>query len=119
MITTGHLRVLDREGSLDPGLHAWIDERLGHLQPKYAAQIAHIDVEFGEENKARGHADRSCSVSIVMRDQAPIAIDMRGDSERAAFDLAADRARFEMELALEKLGVGVKSHGRQRAARGR
>jgi hypothetical protein len=108
------LKIHDREGSVDPELRTWIVERLGHIQPKYEAQIDHIDVEFGDENKPRGHADRSCSVSVVMRELAPIAIEMRADSDRAAFDLAADRARFELDLALKELGVGVKSNGRQR-----
>jgi hypothetical protein len=39
---------------------------------------------------------------------------MRGDSDRVAFDLAADRAQFELEGALTKLGFHVKSKGRGR-----
>lgn len=110
----GRLEIYDLEGSVDPELLAWLHERLGHMQSRYGTRLARIEVRFGEMNKPQGVADRSCVVTLDPHGLDPIAIEMRGDSDRTAFDLAADRAQFELEDALTKLGFHVKTKGRGR-----
>jgi len=115
-LNAGQLAIHDPEGSVDPELMDWVQQRIERMQARYATQarVDRIEVDFGDVNKARGHADRSCSVTVVLNRLTPIAIEMRADSERAAFDMAADRAQFEVTDALNKLGIGVKSSGRRR-----
>lgn len=110
----GRLDIYDLEGSVDSELLAWLHERLGHMQSRYGMRLARIEVRFGETNKPQGVADRSCVVTLEPQGLDAIAIEMRGDSDRAAFDLAADRAQLELEDALTKLGFHVKSKGRGR-----
>jgi len=108
------LEIYDPEGSVDPELLTWLQERLGSMQTRYGARLTRVEVRFGEMNKPQGVADRSCVVTLAPKGSDPIAIEMRGDSDRAAFDLAADRAQFELENVLTKLGFHVKSKGRSR-----
>jgi hypothetical protein len=110
----GRLDIHDPEGSVDTELLEWLKERLGHMQTRYGMRLTHIEVRFGEMNKPQGVADRSCVVSLEPHGLDPIAIEMRADSDRVAFDLAADRAQWELEDALSKLGFHVKSKGRSR-----
>src|SRR5882672_6397775 len=85
-----HIRKL--EGQIEAPLHAWVIERSSRQLGKFASQVERIEVRFGDENGPKGGVDRKCLVHVVLSSLPSIAIEMRGATEREAFDLAMGRA---------------------------
>lgn len=101
---------------IDGRLRAWVHERLGRHLGKFASQIARIDVRFGDENGPKGGIDRDCLVHVVLHSLPPIAVEVRGETEREAFDLAAGRAERATKHALQKAGFSTKHKRRHRGS---
>ena len=102
---------------IDGRLRAWVHERLDRHLGKFASQIERIDVRFGDENGPKGGVDRDCLVHVVLHSLPPIAVEVRGETDREAFDLAAGRAERATKHALQKSGFSTKHKGRHRGAR--
>lgn len=98
---------------VDASLHAWVYERLGRQLGKYADLIERVHVRFGDENGPRGGNDKCCMVHVVLSKLPPVVVEMRGETEREAFDLAAGRAERATRRNVEKHGFSSK-HARQK-----
>jgi len=110
------LDVRDLDGSVDTGLRRWIQERIDRQLGKFAPQVERVDVRFGDENGDKGGVDRSCLVHVVLSALPSVVVEVRGETPRAAFDMAADRAERATQRSIEKHGVSTK-HKRSRRHR--
>lgn len=99
-----------RGDEIDLTLREWVHDRIGRQLGKYATQIERIDVRFGDENGPKGGHDKVCLVHIVLSKLPPVVVEMRGDTEREAFDLAAARAERATRRNMEKHGYSTKHH---------
>lgn len=112
--TTGH--------ELEPGLQDWVYERISRQLGKYAPHIERIQVRFGDENGAKGGgADKACMVHLVLSKLPPVIVEVRGETDREAFDLAAGRAERATRRNVERHGFSSKparhkGHGAAHAA---
>jgi putative sigma-54 modulation protein len=93
---------------LDESLRDWVHQRLGRHLGKFASKIERIDVRFGDENGPKGGVDRDCLVHVVLNALPPIAVEVRGETDREAFDLAAGRAERATKHALKRHGFTAK-----------
>jgi ribosome-associated translation inhibitor RaiA len=100
---------------VDEALRDWVHERLGRHLGKFASQIERIDVRFGDENGPKGGIDRDCLVHVVVNGLPPIAVEVRGETDREAFDLAAGRAERATKHALQRHGFTAKRRKRDMA----
>jgi putative sigma-54 modulation protein len=98
---------------VDDALRAWVYERLGRQLGKYATQIERIQVRFGDENGPRGGMDKCCMVHVMLAKLPSVVVEMRGETEREAFDLAAGRAERATRRNIERHGFSAK-HGKQK-----
>jgi putative sigma-54 modulation protein len=107
-----HTQLEIRSGGeeLEPGLREWIYDRVGRQLGKYAPQIDRIQVRFGDENGPRGGNDKCCMVHVVLHKLAPVVVEIRGDTQREAFDLAANRAERATRRTMEKHGISTHRH---------
>lgn len=87
---------------LEPGLHDWVHDRLGRQLGKFAPQIERMYVRFGDENGPRGGIDKTCLVQVSLSKLPQVVVEMRGKTDREAFDLAAGRAERATRRSLEK-----------------
>jgi ribosome-associated translation inhibitor RaiA len=95
---------------LEPGLHDWVYERIGRQLGKFATQIERVQVRFGDENGPKGGNDKCCMVHVVLAKLPPVVVEIRGDTQREAFDLAASRAERAVRRSMEKHGVSTHRH---------
>lgn len=95
---------------LDESLRDWVHQRLGRHLGKFSSKIERIDVRFGDENGPKGGVDRDCMVHVVLNALPPIAVEVRGETDREAFDLAAGRAERATKHALKRHGFTAKRH---------
>jgi hypothetical protein len=96
---------------LEPGLHDWVYDRIGRQLGKYATQIDRVQVRFGDENGPRsGGTDKSCMVHVTLSKLPPVVVEMRGDTQREAFDLVASSAERATRRSMEKHGVSSHKH---------
>lgn len=109
------LDVRDLDGSVDAGLRRWIHERLDRQLGKFAPQVERIDVRFGDENAHKGGSDRNCLVHVVLSALPSVFVEVRGETPREAFDIAAGRAERATQRSLEKHGFNTKHRGPRRA----
>jgi hypothetical protein len=98
---------------IDPELRSWVYERIGRQLGKYAPQIERIQVRFGDENGPRGGLDKCCMVHVILSKLPPVVVEMRGETEREAFDLAAGRAERATRRNVERHGFSTK-HGKHK-----
>jgi putative sigma-54 modulation protein len=103
---------------LDEPLRNWVHERLSRHLGKFASKIERIDVRFGDENGPKGGVDRDCMVHVVLNALPPIAVEVRGETDREAFDLAAGRAERATKHALQRHGFTAKRSREKSAADG-
>jgi hypothetical protein len=108
------LDVRDLDGSVDAALHRWIHERLDRQLGKFAPQVERIDVRFGDENAHKGGADSNCLVHVVLSALPSVFVEVRGETPREAFDIAAGRAERATQRSLQKHGVTTKHRGSRR-----
>jgi putative sigma-54 modulation protein len=101
-----------RSGGMDlePALRGWIYERIERQLGKYASQIERVDVRFGDENGPRGGQDKCCLVHVILSKLPPVVVEIRGETEREAFDLAAARAERATRRNMEKHGFSTHHH---------
>jgi ribosome-associated translation inhibitor RaiA len=101
-----------RSGGMDiePSLRSWIYERIERQLGKYASQIERVDVRFGDENGPRGGQDKCCLVHVILSKLPPVVVEIRGETEREAFDLAAARAERATRRNMEKHGFSTHHH---------
>lgn len=106
------IRTVDH--GIEETLRAWVYERVGRQLGKYAPQIERIQIRFGDDNGNRGGVDRCCMVHVVLSKLPPVIVEMRGSTEREAFDLAARSAERAVRRNLEKHGYSMRNgrHGR-------
>jgi hypothetical protein len=106
------IRTVDH--GIEETLRAWIYERVGRQLGKYAPQIERIQLRFGDDNGTRGGIDRCCMVHVVLSKLPPVVVEMRGSTDREAFDLAARSAERAVRRNLEKHGYSMHNgrHGR-------
>jgi putative sigma-54 modulation protein len=102
------LDVRDLDGSVDTGLRRWIHERLDRQLGKFAPQVERVDVRFGDENGHKGGVDRSCLVHVVLSALPSVVVEVRGETPREAFDMAAGRAERATQRSIEKHGLSTK-----------
>jgi putative sigma-54 modulation protein len=95
---------------LEGGLESWVYERIGRQLGKYATQIERIQVRFGDENGPKGGIDKSCMIHVILSKLPPVVVEMRGDTQREAFDLAANSAERATRRSMEKHGVSTHKH---------
>jgi putative sigma-54 modulation protein len=114
-----HTQVEIRTGGndVDPSLREWIYDRLGRQLGKYATQIERIQVRFGDENGAKGGVDKSCLVHVSLSKLPAVVIEVRAESEREAFDLAAGRAERATRRTMEKHGFSTHLHQHREQAK--
>ncbi|MDB4973486.1 MAG: Ribosomal subunit interface protein [Myxococcaceae bacterium] len=101
-----------RSGGNDvaPELREWIYERIGRQLGKYAEQIERVQVRFGDDNGPKGGADKCVLVHVILSKLPPVVVEMRGVTEREAFDLAASRAERATRRNMEKHGYSTHHH---------
>jgi len=101
-----------RSGGMDiePRLYAWIYERIGRQLGKYAPQIERVQVRFGDENGPKGGLDKCCLVHVILSKLPPVVVEIRGETEQQAFDLAAARAERAVRRNMEKHGFSTHHH---------
>lgn len=102
------LELRAQSGEIDDSLREWVYDRLGRQLGKYAPQIERIQVRFGDLNGPRGGTDKCCMVHIVLSKLPPVVVEMRGDTEREAFDLAAGRAERATRRNLQRHGYSTR-----------
>jgi ribosome-associated translation inhibitor RaiA len=100
---------------VDPALHDWIHERLGRQLGKYAEQIERVQVRFGDDNGPKRGQDKSCLVHVILSKLPPVVVEMRGETEREAFDLAAKGAERATRRNMEKHGYSTHHHKHKHA----
>jgi putative sigma-54 modulation protein len=110
--SAGGIQLEIRSGGmeLDPALRGWIYERIERQLGKFAPQIERVDVRFGDENGPRGGQDKCCLVHIILSKLPPVVVEIRGETEREAFDLAAARAERATRRSMEKHGFSTHRH---------
>lgn len=101
-----------RSGGIDiePALRGWIYERIDRQLGKFAPQIERVDVRFGDENGPRGGEDKCCLVHVILSKLPPVIVEVRGGTEREAFDLAAGKAERATRRNMEKHGFSTHHH---------
>ncbi|MDB4988277.1 MAG: put [Myxococcaceae bacterium] len=104
------LRTLDVE--IDADLHDWVFERMSRQLGKYAAHIERMEVRFGDENGPKGGVDKVCFVHLVLSKLPPVVIEVRGETDREAFDKAAGRAERAMRHSVQR--HGFHTHSKQK-----
>lgn len=108
--------------SIDDSLRSWVYERISRQLGKYATHIERIQVSFGDENGSlKGGVDKVCTVHLVLSKLPPIVVEVRAESEREAFDLAAGRAERATRHSVQKHGYSSRpahKHGNGHAAGG-
>lgn len=110
MATQLEIRALGND--VEPELRAWVYERIGRQLGKFAPQIERVDVRFGDENGPKG-GGACCLVHVILSKLPPVVVEIRGDTEREAFDLAAARAERATRRNMEKHGFSTKHHKRK------
>lgn len=98
---------------IDAQLSGWVYERLGRQLGKFAPQIERVQVRFGDENGPRG-AGKCCLIHVILSKLPPVVVEMRGETDREAFDLAAARAERSTRRNLERHGFSTKHKGKAR-----
>jgi len=93
---------------IDPALRDWVYERISRHLGKYATHIERIQVRFGDENGPKGGVDKVCMVHLLLHKLPPVIIEMRGETEREAFDLAAGRAERATRHNVQRHGFSSK-----------
>lgn len=93
---------------LEPGLHEWVHDRLGRHLGKFAPQIERMYVRFGDDNGPRGGIDKNCLIQVSLSKLPQVVVEMRGKTDREAFDLAAGRAERATRRTLDKHGYSTK-----------
>jgi ribosome-associated translation inhibitor RaiA len=104
------LEIRSGSNEIEPELRAWVYDRLGRQLGKYAPQIERVQVRFGDENGPKGGADKCCLIHVVLSKLPPVAVEMRGTTEREAFDLAAKSAERATRRNMEKHGFSTHHH---------
>lgn len=97
-----------RGDPIDDALHDWVYERLGRELGRYAPQIERVQVRFGDETGSKGGVDKCCMVHVILSRLPPVLVEMRGSTEREAFDLAAKSAQRATRRNLERHGFTTK-----------
>jgi putative sigma-54 modulation protein len=93
---------------LSESLRAWVHDRLGRELGKYAPQIERVHVRFEDLNGPKGGIDKCCMVHLVLAKLSSVVVEMRGQTEREAFDLAVGRAERAARRSIEKHRLGTK-----------
>jgi ribosome-associated translation inhibitor RaiA len=106
------LELRSSNGEINEDLRAWVYERLSRQLGKYATQIERMQVRFGDVNGDRGGVGKTCVVHVVLSSLPPVVIEVTGESEREAFDLAAGRAERATRHSVEKHGFTTRSQKR-------
>lgn len=96
------------EYHIDAALHDWVYDRMGRELGKYAPQIERLQVRFSD---AKGGVDKVCLVHVILSRLPPVLVEMRGGTEREAFDLAAKSASRATRRNLERHGYTTKHKG--------
>lgn len=89
---------------IDPSLRSWVYERISRQLGKYATHIERIQVRFGDENGVKGGVDKACMVHLFLSKLPPVVVEVRAESDREAFDLAAGRAERATRHSVQKHG---------------
>jgi hypothetical protein len=104
------LELRGMDGTSDAQLHDWVYERMSRQLGKYAVHIERILVRFGDENgPTKGGVDKVCSVHLVLSKLPPVIIEVRGATEREAFDRAAGRAERALRHSVQRHGFHTHS----------
>ncbi len=98
------LEVRSSNGEINEDLRNWIYERLTRQLGKYAAVIERLQVRFSDVNGDRGGVGKNCMVHVILSSLPPVAVEVTGETEREAFDLAAGRAVSATRRIVEKHG---------------
>jgi ribosome-associated translation inhibitor RaiA len=101
---TPPIEIRDLDGGVGGRLRRHVHERLARQLGKFAAQIERIDVRFENVHGAKGGRDRRCMVHVILSTLPPVIVEVNGDSDQAAFDLAAGKAEHATRRNLEKHG---------------
>jgi putative sigma-54 modulation protein len=117
------LQVRSSSGEINQDLRDWVYERMSRHIGKYAAAIERIEVRFSDVNGDRGGVGKNCLVHVVLSSLPPVAVEVTGESEREAFDLAAGRAERATQRTVEKHGFTTRAvkradHGHGEASNG-
>jgi putative sigma-54 modulation protein len=104
------LEIRSGGNEIEPDLKAWVYERMGRQLGKYAQQIERVQVRFGDENGPKGGHDKCCLVHVILSKLPPVAVEMRGETDREAFDLAAKAAERATRRNMEKHGYSTHHH---------
>lgn len=102
------LELRAQSGEIDDSLRAWVYDRLGRQLGKFAPQIERVQVRFGDLNGPRGGTDKTCMVHVMLSKLPAVVVEMRGGTEREAFDLAARRAERATRRNLERHGFSTR-----------
>jgi ribosome-associated translation inhibitor RaiA len=102
------LEVRAAHGEINEDLRNWIYERLTRQLGKYATQIERMQVRFSDINGDRGGVGKSCTVHVVLSSLPPVVVEVTGETDREAFDLAAGRAERATRHAVEKHGFSTR-----------
>ena len=105
------LEIRTNDHAIDASLRAWVYERVGRQLGKFALQIERIQVRFDDPNSPRGGAECHCQIHVILSKLPPVVVEMRGETEREAFDLATRSAERAISRNLGKHGYSV-GHGR-------
>lgn len=108
------LEIRSGGNDITPGLRAWVHERLGRQLGKFAPQIQRIQVRFGDENGPKGGLDKCCLVHVILSKLPAVVVEIRGETEQEAFDLAAARAERAVRRSMEKHGISTHHHQHKR-----
>lgn len=106
------------EHAIEDALRAWVYERMGRQLGKYAPQIERIQVRFGDDNGSKGGVDQCCMVHVVLSKLPPVVVEMRGATEREAFDLAAASAERAVRKNISKHGFSIRNGRHHKHGRG-
>jgi hypothetical protein len=117
-IATPLMAIRDRGHAADARLRAWIRERVSRQLSKFGSTVERVDVRFGDDNGPKGGIDHACLVHVVLRGLPPIAVEVRAETAREAFDLAAGRAERATRHSVQKHGYSTKHKRRQRTEHG-
>jgi putative sigma-54 modulation protein len=110
------LEIRNLNGAMDERLRQWVHERIGRQLGKFAPQIERVEVRFGDVNGSKGGIDRSCMVHVVLSALPPVVVELLGETDQEAFDLAASRAERATRRNLEKHGFSTGHKKRHRGA---
>lgn len=101
------LEIRNLNGGVDASLRKWVNDRLGRQLGKFAPQIERVEVRFDDVNGNKGGVDRTCMVHVVLSSLPPVVVEMLGQTDLEAFDLAAGRAERATRRNLEKHGFST------------